>query len=131
MVNQHLIFSWKLLSLGISITCGYAAVAHFVDYPQYGVTYMACFLNAASSYTLVYDRAFQTPTLLGKLKVTLLLHLNEERNRFQRKVMQHRVLSIPSLGINVGRFRMMERTSTPVFLHYVLSNIVSMLVAHA
>ena len=38
-VNQHLIFSWKLLSLGISITCGYAAVAHFVDYPQYGVTY--------------------------------------------------------------------------------------------
>ena len=37
MVNQDLIFTWKLLSLGMCIVNGYAAISHFGGYPIFGV----------------------------------------------------------------------------------------------
>ena len=37
------------------------------------------------------------------------------------------VRSIPaSVGIKVGDFHMLERVSTPVFVHYVITNIVNL-----
>ena len=46
-----------------------------------------------------------------------------------RRILEKQVKSIPPVGIKVGEFHMLERASTPVFLHYVLTNIVNMLVA--
>ena len=130
-VNQHLIFTCKLICIGVCITSGYAAIAHFMSHPVYGIMYVVLFLNCAPLYVLVYDKAFRTPSLLKHVKGTLRLKLYRERNSFQRKIMDRRVMSIPMLGVKVGTFHVMERTSTPVFLHYVLSSIVSMLLAYA
>ena len=131
LVNQNLIFTCKLICIGVSITSGYGAIAHFMDHPVYGVMYVVLFLNCTLLYVLVYDKAFRTPSLLKQVKGTFRLQLNRERNSFQRKIMDRRVMSIPMLGVKVGSFHVMERTSTPVFLHYVLSSIVSMLLAYA
>ena len=38
-VNQNMIFTWKILSIGMCITAGYAAIAHFGDHPIFGIMY--------------------------------------------------------------------------------------------
>ena len=106
-------------------------MAHFMNHPVYGIMYVVLFLNCTLLYVLVYDKAFRTPSLLEQVKGTFRLQLNRERNSFQRKIMDRRVMSIPMLGVKVGAFHVMERKSSPVFLHYVLSSIVSMLLAYA
>ena len=50
LVNGHLTFAWKLLSLGICITTGYAGIAHFSDHPIFGVMYYAIFLDISLVY---------------------------------------------------------------------------------
>ena len=131
LVNRHLIFTCKVVCLGISITSGYAAIAHFEDHHVYGIMYVVVCLNCIMVYTLLYDKAFRTPNLLTNVKAAFRLNVNRNTNRFQRKIMERQVLSIPALGVKVGTFHVMERTSTPVFLDYVLNNIVSMLLAYA
>ena len=38
--------------------------------------------------------------------------------------------SIQPVGIKVGGFHTLERLSTPIFIQYVLANVVNMLVAY-
>ena len=45
-----------------------------------------------------------------------------------KRVTLRRVRSIPSVGLKVGDFHMLERESTPIFMDYVLKNIVNLLV---
>ena len=80
-------------------------------------------------YTLMYEKAFRIPVLLETAKIRLQACL-KYRNRVQKKLLKARVNSIPAVGVKVGDFHTMERASTPVFLHYVLTNVVNMLVAY-
>ena len=45
--------------------------------------------------------------------------------RAEWKVLKRRLISIPSMEIKVGEFHTLERNSTPVFLNYVLTSVVS------
>ena len=130
LVNRNLIFTVKLLAIGICILSGYAAVAHFEDYPVFGVMYYVLFFEVGMVYTTLYAKAFKVPDLFGEAKALLRVRIGRLANRAERKIWQMEVMSIPSVGIQVGEFHTLERTSTPVFLHYVLSNMVNMLVAY-
>ena len=46
----------------------------------------------------------------------------------ERNVLNRQLKSVPSTGIKVREFHVLERTSTLVFLHYVFVNVVNMLV---
>ena len=129
-VHENIIFTWKLLSIGVSITCGYAAIAHFQDYPIFGFMYYVLFIDASVIYMLIYEKGFKVPDTFHKAKKTLRLHGKMCGRTHQWKILDRQLASIPSVGIKVGEFHMLERTSTPVFLHYVLTNIVNMLVAY-
>ena len=129
-VNCYLIFAWKIQSLGMSITCGYAAIAHFKDHPVFGVMYYLMLLDAALIYMLLYEKAFKVPELFNRAKPLLRLRGNRVRNGLQRKVMSRQAMSIQPVGIKVGEFHTLERLSSPIFLHYVLTNVVGMLVAY-
>ena len=129
-VNRQLIFTWKLLSIGMGIVCGYAAIAHFNDHPVFGIMYYVILFDVVLAYTVVYGKTFRIPTLLESAKVRLQLCGTRYRNRAQKKLLKASVKSIPRVGVKVGDFHTMERTSTPVYLHYVLVNIVNMLVAY-
>ena len=130
-VNRNLIFTWKLLCVAMSIGSGYAAIAHFKDHPVFGAMYYMLFLDCAIFYCVMYGKAFKIPAQIEDVKTVLLLH---GRSRgvtdWRKKLMLRQVRAILPLGIKVGGFHSMERTSTPVFLHYVLANVVSMLVAY-
>ena len=128
-LNRDLIFVWKQLSLGVCIITGYAAISQFEKHAIFGVMYCILFLDVTLFYTVIYDRAFKVPELFVVAKSSLSLMANKLGNPVQRKVTMRKIKSIPPVGIKVGEFHMLERTSTPIFLNYVLTNVVNMLVA--
>ena len=128
--HENIIFTCKLTSIGISIFCGYAAIAHFEDYPIFGIMYYTVSVNASLIYMLIYEKGFKVLDMFHRAKNTLRLRGSRYGRRHQWKILDRQLLSIPSVGIKVGDFHMLERTSTPIFLHYVVTNIVNMLVAY-
>ena len=114
------------------IVSGYAAIAHFGDYPIFGVMYCIFFLDAAIIYTVVYAKALRVPVLFENSKIAILRRASRRRkmNKLENAILQKRLMSVPPVGIKVGGCHILERTSIPTFLDYVLRNIVSMLVAY-
>ena len=129
-VNRQLIFTWKLFALGAGIFCGYAAIAHFHDHPIFGVMYYVFLINSVLIYTQMYEKAFQVSAQLEGVKRLMKRRGINYGSQVQRKLLVRRINSIPLVGVKVGDFHVMERTSTPVFLHYIVTNIVNMLVAY-
>ena len=133
-INQSLIFTWKLACLGISIITGYAAIAHFDEHPIFGIMYYVIFANVTVAYSLMYQKAFKIPALFNQAVKGELTKLRLGRGRAtggeaQTKVLVRQFMSIPSTGIKVGEFPTFERTSTPVYLDFVLKNVVSVVMA--
>ena len=130
LVNRNVIFTFKLFCIGTCIVSGYAAIAHFEKYPIFGVVFYVIFFDALQIYVVLYEKGFKVPALFEKAKDELMLRSSEKLGKAERNMLQMQLRSIPSMGIKVGEFHMLERNSTPVFLHYVLTNIVNMLVAY-
>ena len=92
--------------------------------------YYVIFFDALLIYALLYEKGFKVVALVDKAKATLILHARTDASGTDWKVLKRQLRSVPSIGIKVGEFHTLERTSTPVFLHYVLTNIVNMLVVY-
>ena len=128
-VNRHLIFTWKLLSIGLAIISGYAAIAHFSEYPIFGIMYYVLLFDMVFIYATLYGKTFKIPALVTDAKAALVVRAGKWGDRFDGRLVRREVRSIPSVGIKVGDFQVLERAAIPMFLHYVVTNIVSMLVA--
>ena len=130
LINCFLIWTWKVLCMATGVGTGYAAIVHFSDYPLVGFMYYVILLDCVFMYTFIYDKAFQIPALFERATENVMLHLLNRRRPQLSKILQRLMRSIPRMGIKVGEFHMMERESTLNILHYVLSNIVTVLVAN-
>ena len=133
-VNRNIIFTWKLVCIGVSIMCGYAGIAHFKDHPIFGLMYYVIFLDASLVYIVIYEKAFKVPALFKQAVNAELTKLGPGNGRAMSRTVNSKALmkqfrSIPSMAIKVGRFHSLERNSTPAFLDFVLRNIVGMLMA--
>ena len=128
-VNRYMIFSWKCLCMGACIGAGYAAIAHFSEYPIFGVMYYLVLFNSTFIFIVSYDKAFGIPELFKEATQTALLRFRRGR-REDFNIFKRQMRSIPRGGIKVGDFHVFERESTPIFVHFVLNNIVTMLVAY-
>ena len=103
-VNRAIIFTWKLLSIGLSIISGYAAIAHFKDHPIFGIMYYVTFIDSSLSYILVYGKGVRVPQTFSQATNQLRLRL-------------------------ISWNRQRERAAILVCLNDVVVNIVNMLVA--
>ena len=130
LVNRNVIFTFKLFCIGSCIVTGCAAISHFEEYPIFGVMYYVLFFDALRIYVLLYEKGFKVPTIFEQAKGKLMLRSSKGLGKAERNMLKRQLRAIPSMGIKVGEFHMLERNSTPVFLHYVLTNIVNMLVAY-
>ena len=82
-------------------------------------------------YAIVYEKAFQIPAMMKITKVLLRLRSEERcRNLEWKLMMKQHVRSIQVVGVKVGEFYRLGRMSTPEFVHYVIINVASMLVAY-
>ena len=129
-INSYIIFTFKLICIGMCIVCGYAAIAHLKEHPIFGIMFYFLFFDHVLTYASLYEKAFRIPVLFQEARRLLRLRSRDERVPARRKILKMQLESIPTVGIKVGTFHMMERESTPVFLNYVLTNVVNMLVAY-
>ena len=90
--------------------------------------YYVMFIDVALIYMLIYEKGFKVSDTFQRAKDLLRFHAARQGRSFQWKILEKQFMSIPSVGIKVGEFHMLERISTPVFVNYVLTNIVNMLV---
>ena len=125
-VNCYLVFTWKLLSISVCIITGYAALAHFSEYPIFGVMYYVILFDVTFIYTVIYEKAFKVPQMFEEATASALLRMRGK----QVCVFRRQIRSIPRTGIKVGQFHKMERESTLIFVDFVVKNIVGMLVAY-
>lgn len=80
-------------------------------------------------YISCYDKAFKIPGLFQRVTQRAVMVTHSE-NSEASKIFKRQMRAIPRLGIKVGGFHLMERESTLIFIHFVLNNIASMLVAN-
>lgn len=124
----YIIFVLKLICISLCIINGYAAIAHFSEHPVLGIMYCVVSVNVSILYTVVYDKAFGVKIRFGQTAKCMLLRLQQHGNG--KTVAVRFLKSISLVGIKVGEFHMLERASTPIFIDYVVINIVNMLMAY-
>ena len=124
-LHRYLIFTWKLLSITGSILLGFAAIAHFQELPVFGIVYCISLLDFVFLYAFIYEKAFKIPQLFDEAALRAELYMCGNRKDGFRK----QISSIQPAAITVGRFHQMERASTLIFMNFVVTSIVSMLVA--
>ena len=125
-VNNYVLFTFKLVAITVGILTGYSALAHFHQHPIFGIMYYLMLFDVTTIYTLIYGKAFKIPQLFDQATTSALLSMRGNR----RGMFTRQIKSIPQTGIKVGHFHTIERVSTPIFIDFVLRNIVSMLVAY-
>ena len=76
------------------------------------------------------EKAFAIPDGLQGLKHNLLLLVQGEKMMWRREVniMSRKIRALPSFGIRVGVFHLMERTSTPILIDFVVRSVLNLLV---
>ena len=90
------------------------------------------FVDCGAIYALVYQKAFAVPDSFRDTIQNVLERLRMKKPRGPwRSAMERQLKSIPLVGIKVASFHTLERTSTPVFVDFVLKNIVGMLVIYS
>ena len=129
--NAIVIFSAKQSLLWTCIFTGYVTLVHFWDNPIVGAVIAVMFVDCFVSYSVIYEKAFSIPDSVEKVKATLLLSLRTRQGHSdkERQLLRRRVASVRCLGISVGGFHYLERTSTPAFVDFVVQNIVGALIS--
>ena len=93
--------------MGICIISGYAAIAHFMVYPVFGIMYYVLFCDGTLVYTLIYEKTFKIPALFERAINIELAKLGPGSSRekttllqiAQSKVLGRQLRSIPAVGI--------------------------------
>ena len=89
--------------------------------PFYFIGYIA--------YIAMYDSAFRIPASIQRLKDEVLTQSQTLTNRDQRRELRMRLAGIPKTGIRSSGFQYIERASTLIYIDYVSTQIVNLLLA--
>ena len=127
--NRNIVYVIKLHCIAIATVNGYAALAHGSKHPVFGLLTFCVFWDLMLLYAFMYEKAFAIIAEgLGRVKRGLRMRVRQCRTSRATKMVTMQLKSIPAVGIKVGNFHTLERVSTPVFVDYVICNIVDLLV---
>ena len=126
--HRNVIYALKLACIGLASVNGYAAIAWGTDNVIFTMLASVIANNVIFFYGFVYEKAFAIPDGVKNVKRKLRVQVQACRNVRTRKYLCRRIDSVPSLGLKVGEFHVLERESTPIFVDYVVKNIVNLLV---
>ena len=121
-----IIFSHKLLNLSGGIVGLYFLIRLVFVQPAVSLLFFVLAFDSITFYTVMWDNASLIPVMIGALKAETDLVASAiilDRAYFRRVSR-----SIPCIGVKVGGFRNMERDSTLIFVDFVVSNAVSLLI---
>ena len=126
--HRNAIYCIKLTCITIASVDAYAAIAHGDGNTIFALVASNLTLNVVLLYAFVYQKAFMIPDGVEKVKRMLQVSIQTCRDVKYRKYLHRRIKSVPLFGLKVGDFHMLERASTPIFIDYVVTNVVTLLV---
>ena len=121
-------FSLKLLNLMGGIIGLYFLIRLIFVQPGVSLLFFVMAFDSITFYTVMWDNASLIPVMMGALKAET--DLVASAQILDRAYFRCVSRSIRSTGVSVGGFRYMERDSTLIFVDFVVSNVVSLLIAH-
>ena len=127
--HRNVIYCIKLLCITLAIVNGYGAIANGGSNVVYLLLASSTSCDMIFLYAFVYEKAFAIPDGFERVKHALVAESRGLRWAQSKKILLRQVRSIPSVGLRVGDFHVLERESTPVLVDYVLKNIVNLLVS--
>ena len=128
-LNSCIIFTFKLFCIYIAVVTGFGAIACSGSNLAYGAFSLLVFVDMTAVYGFVYEKAFAIPNGIQEIKANMIVQVHRPGifcKRARRELVQ-RIKAVPPLGIQVGNFHTMERTSTPVFVDFVVTNLAGLL----
>ncbi|CAG7719495.1 unnamed protein product [Allacma fusca] len=117
-----------MLLNGAAVPTLYFVLSFYNLHPIESCLNLVIAMDSILFFVAMYDDAFQLPTEMEKLKLVNLEVNSQEGVRRNSRIWKIS-RSIPNIAIRVGRFRNLERTSTPEFVDFVLRNLVGLLLA--
>ena len=131
MVHAWLIFSFKNAAIAAGLAHGYCTIRYFNGNAFYTVLNGLGTIMAYCYFAFLYDRTFTIPRKVCRCKQTL---LDEARNistsESQVSFLTSYIRSVPDIGIKVGEFHTLKRTSTSAFVDFTVRNTARLLLAY-
>ena len=138
-VNRWTLYAIKFVMLTIAIHHGYVAIRHFNSNFAIGILSYFLAVNTIVAYAFIVDSAYKITELDRKIHRQFLFGLSLCRSpgglagpRSIRgrpnEVLRRQIMSVPEMSINVGSFHKVERNSTLIFISFVFSQLVALLV---
>ena len=126
----HIVFVSKVIALTSSICGGYITVLSINEsnYLKASILLFFYFLGYIV-YLGMYNNTFHIPETILRLKAEVLTQSQALLSRDQRKELRMRLAGIPKIGIRSSRFQYIERASTLIYIDYVSTQIVNLLLA--
>ena len=120
-----MVFAHKLICLIGSIIGLYFLVRLAPKQPEAALVFFPFAADGISYWMSQWDNASLIPRMISDLKLRLqFCHGRHERVTEQVvKILK----SVAPVGVSVGGFRSLERESTPIFMHFVVTNVAVLL----
>ena len=118
----------KLTSLVCGIAGGFSAIRLHNKNPILSLLYTVIALNAIPIYVTVFQLAYHVTEALDNLKRAIAIQSIELRRGSGELKYSVRILrSFPRMGMNVGGIYQVEREAVPIFIDFVVTQIVGLL----
>ena len=137
-VNRWTLYTIKFATLTVAIHHGYVAIRHFNSNIAIGVLSYFLAVNSIVPYAFIFDNAYKITELDRKIhrQFAFGLSLCRSPEGWARRsgkggpneLLRKQIKSVPALSIYVGSFHKVERNSTLIFISFVLSQLVALLV---
>ena len=123
------IFSQKLVCLSGGIVGFYFLLRLILLQPVQSILFFALAFDGIVFYNVMWGNASLIPVMMKELKdqvdVVMAKGMTDNDRQYWKRVAK----SIPCIGVSVGGFRSVEWDSTPIFMDFVVRNVVSLLMA--
>jgi len=121
------LFILKSNCLSIVILSGFSAVRLAHSNPILAAIYVMFSISCSTSYISIFQLAFKITEGVEELRKIIEVKSTEFPFPTERKWIQQSLKSTPLLAMNVGGFHEAERESVPIFLNFVVNQILSLL----
>ena len=127
-INATFLYCVKLVALFIAISHGYFTIKYFDRNAFLGMYNLYLCLNAQMAYGLMFKTAFGIPNGVKGCRKEVLERCKGGKNG--RGVYVAKALeSVPAIGVEVGSFHEVERNSTLIFINFVVTQMVGLLIS--
>ena len=126
--HATVVFLWKALNFIVPSFAIYFAITWIEVHPIMAGSNLFIGIYAVLMFIITYDHAFSIPLGIENLKSHVDFALKMSRSKASQNFYSKRFKSVPNLGIKVGGFHTLERTTTPMFVLFISNTVFSLLI---